>query len=85
MGDLHSIYDYIKYINTGEYKQKIIINSLITNYFKSRGWEFNDSMQEFLGFTIFPSEYFSPKDFYSKEVNVTENTYCIHHYTCLWH
>lgn len=83
--DLFSMYDYFTYTDNGEYKQKMIINSLITNYFISRGWEFKDELYNFLGFTLFPSEYFSPKHFYNKEIDITDNTYTIHHYTCLWH
>lgn len=83
--DLCSIYDRLHYTRGGEYKQKIIINSLVTNYFISRGYVFEDKLQNFLGFTFYPTDYFSPKHFFDKTVTITENTISIHHYTCLWH
>lgn len=33
---------------------------------------------------IYPSEYFSPKDYRSLELRVTPNTYAIHHYDTSW-
>lgn len=34
--------------------------------------------------TVYPCEYFSPKNYYTGEVLCTANTYSIHHYTALW-
>jgi mannosyltransferase OCH1-like enzyme len=33
---------------------------------------------------IYPSEYFSPKSYVTGEINLTENTYCIHHFSGSW-
>lgn len=33
---------------------------------------------------IFSSDYFSPKDFYSDKILITDNTVCIHHFTSTW-
>lgn len=33
---------------------------------------------------IYPSEYFCPMTAYSGEINITENTYSIHHYMASW-
>lgn len=33
---------------------------------------------------ILPVEYFSPKDFYTKHINITDNTYAIHHFDGTW-
>lgn len=32
----------------------------------------------------FPSDWFSPKSWETLELNVTENTYCIHHFAATW-
>lgn len=33
----------------------------------------------------FPADWFSPKSWETLEINVTENTYCIHHFAATWH
>lgn len=34
--------------------------------------------------TIYPPEYFGPKNYYTGEIVLTENTYTIHHYAASW-
>lgn len=34
---------------------------------------------------IFASEYFCPKDYYTGNISVTDNTYSIHHFNASWH
>ena len=36
------------------------------------------------GIHIFPSEYFSPKDFFTGKLDITKNTYSIHHFAESW-
>lgn len=33
----------------------------------------------------FPADWFSPKSWETLEINVTKNTYCIHHFAATWH
>lgn len=56
----------------------------ITNILGKKGLVKNNSFQEISGFALFPSEYFSPKDFESGKLTITENTYTIHHYNGSW-
>ena len=35
--------------------------------------------------TIYPEEYFCPKNYYTGELTITPNTCAIHHYTATWH
>lgn len=42
------------------------------------------NIQKLKGFTVYPSDYFNPKDFYSEIMNITENTVSIHHYDASW-
>lgn len=44
----------------------------------------NGEMQTVMGITIFPKEYFSPKDSQTYITTITENTYSIHHYDATW-
>lgn len=41
-------------------------------------------IQQCAGVWIYPKEYFCPKDYNSQVMNITPNTYCIHHYVASW-
>ena len=41
-------------------------------------------MQTVAGFTIYPTEYFSPMVMENAKLKVTKNTYSIHHYSLSW-
>lgn len=43
-------------------------------------WQYGD---EFI--SRFPSDWFSPKSWETLEMNITENTYCIHHFAATWY
>lgn len=34
--------------------------------------------------TMYPKDFFCPKNFRTREINLTENTYCIHHFNGSW-
>lgn len=55
-----------------------------TEYLLKKGLVLDNSFQEIAGLTIFPAEYFAPKDYYSGKINLTENTYSIHHFDASW-
>lgn len=44
----------------------------------------DDSFQEIHGVAIYPIEYFSPKDAYTRSTHITTNTYSIHHCDGSW-
>ncbi len=43
-----------------------------------------DGAQEVAGVTIYPSEYFNPKDSWTGEIRLTDDTYTIHHFSMSW-
>lgn len=45
----------------------------------------NNTLQTVENITVFPTEYFCPKDFYTGIITITPNTYAIHHYDASWH
>ncbi len=45
----------------------------------------NNTKQTVNGFTLLPSDYLCPKDVESKEIHLTDNTLCIHHFDGSWH
>lgn len=56
----------------------------ITNICKKYGFKENGKKQEVEGFVLYPSDYFCPKNYYTEEINITENTYTIHHFSGSW-
>lgn len=57
----------------------------ITNYMKKQGLILNNTYQDFPGLvTIYPSDYFCPKDHGSGLIRLTDNSVCIHHFACSW-
>ena len=45
----------------------------------------NISTEQYIGgIWIYPKEFFSPKSYHTGEINITSNTYCIHHFDGKW-
>ncbi len=57
------------------------ITRITTNEF---GWVPMDSKQDLDDVYIYSSDYFCAKSFYTGKINVTENTYTIHHFKGSW-
>lgn len=68
---------------SGIYDQTTVVVRT-TAILKTLGLENRPGIQEVAGVTIYPSEYFCPKDFLTHKVSLTENTYAIHHYDGSW-
>ena len=56
----------------------------ITNVCLRHGFVPNGKLQTVGGFTLLPKDYLCPKDILTKEVHLTENTLCIHHFDGSW-
>lgn len=57
---------------------------IFTNILKNHGLITNGEFQTFSGITVFPSEYFSPRNYYTEKTKITFNTYAIHHFERSW-
>ncbi len=55
-----------------------------TEILKQFGYVEENRMQTVAGFTIYPTEYFSPMVMENAKLKVTKNTYSIHHYALSW-
>lgn len=78
------------------YKNRHFINSdgtfdmttnttVITRYMLSKGLVLNNTYQDFDGLcTMYPSDYFCPKDHRTGIIHPTKNTVCIHHFAGSW-
>ena len=67
----------------GSYDLKTNVET-ITEYCKDKGLKLNNSLQTIDGFTLYPSEYFCPKNYKTGKINLTENTFTIHHFSGSW-
>lgn len=56
----------------------------ITNYFIIRGLVLNNTKQTIDNFTFLPKDFLCPKDFITKELELTQNTLTIHHFDGSW-
>lgn len=56
----------------------------ITDTCLKYGFAPNNQLQAVKGFTLFPKDYFCPKDYRTRITTITENTYTIHHFDGSW-
>ena len=56
----------------------------ITLTFKDKGLKTDNSKQTIEGFTMYPNDYFCPKDWITESINLTDNSYTIHHFNGSW-
>jgi mannosyltransferase OCH1-like enzyme len=55
-----------------------------TKAIEQEGFAINNTKQFMNGITIYPMEYFCPKDWKTGNINITNNTYAIHHFVASW-
>ena len=58
--------------------------SRTTDALIEEGLENVSGIQTVAGFNIYPQEYLNPKDYDTGEINITPNTYSIHHFAMSW-
>lgn len=56
----------------------------ITESCKRNGLILNGEKQTVAGFTLYPKDYFCPKDYSTKKLEITPNTHAIHHFDGSW-
>ena len=60
--------------------------TIISNSMAQKGFVLENSFQNFQDMiTIYPKDYFCPKSYKDKNIYLTKNTYCIHHFAGSWH
>jgi hypothetical protein len=58
---------------------------IITHLMKEKGFEMNNTFQEIKDYvTFYPNEYFCPKSYKTGKIELTDNSYCIHHFAKSW-
>lgn len=71
------------YKESGELNLVTIVETT-TVILKNYGYKDSNSIQKIADFTIYPVDYFCPRNYITGELNLTDNTYSIHHYTASW-
>lgn len=86
--DLLNEYNDLKFIDK-DGKMDLTTNvTRITNLTRDKyGLKLESSYQDLKDgiVTMYPHEYFCPKDWETGKINLTENTYTIHHFSGSWH
>lgn len=79
--EIMSIYENFKMC----YKRKHDICKITTRFLKQyKNLEIKNQIQYLDGITIYPKEYFCASNWVTREINITNNTYCVHHYCGSW-
>lgn len=79
-----------------EYKERAFIKengemdlttnvTAITNTCLKHGLSLNNQLQQISDFTLYPKEFFCPKNYETGKIECTKNTYTIHHFSGSWH
>lgn len=83
--EILSHYQSIPFVKNGIADTATTVCHHVTGILNKYGFIQEDTQQQVAGLTIYPSDYFSPKDFMSGKTQITPNTYSIHHYDCSWY
>ena len=63
----------------------LTINSIVDQIVLEKDFELFDELQFIDNYLyLYPSDYFSAKDYQTGLANITENTHCVHHYDGSW-
>lgn len=82
--EMLDLYATLHFINkSGAYNPKTVV-SYTTEMLCKYGLKQTSEIQKCAGVLVYPKEYFCPKDFETKKLNITDNTVCIHHFDGSW-
>jgi mannosyltransferase OCH1-like enzyme len=82
--ELMDFYSSYNFINKKGKLNCTPIPSIFSNMLLKYGLKQNNYYQDLCIITIYPTEYFCPKDFQTGIISITDNTYSIHHYEGSW-
>lgn len=83
--EIMSVYENTHYIFPDGHIQQVTIVIIATNVFRKYGMPISiDTPTLVAGIMIYPWKYFCPKAFLENKIEITENTYTIHHYSASW-
>lgn len=71
------------YKSSGEFDLMTVVQST-TAFLKKDGFIGSNKIEQVAEINIYPADYFCPKNYFTGELCITENTRSIHHYTASW-
>lgn len=84
LDDMVACYNGISFCDEeGNQTAKTVVKYM-TDYLVERGCVVEDRLQTVNGITLYPTEYFCPKDYESGVIHIGTNTYSVHHYDSTW-
>ena len=84
IGEMLDMYKNLEFISADGTFNMVPCPKYNTKVLENHGLKKNNTLQIIDGIKVYPKEYFCPKDYYSGKIQLTENTYSIHHYTASW-
>lgn len=84
IGEIRDSYENDHFVNQDGTQNTYTIVSRTTEILMKRGLSKTKGIQHLENMTIYPKEYFCPKDYYTGEFSLTDNTRSIHHYKASW-
>jgi hypothetical protein len=85
VSELLEYYDNKPFVNEDGTFETISNTFIITQIMKMKGFVMNNSFQEVKNYvTFFPSDFFCPKSYKTGNLELTENSYTIHHFAKSW-
>ena len=83
--DLLDQYQNRTFVQSGGSFDMTTNTTVITNYMLEKGLILNNQYQDIPGLcTMYPADYFCPKDHRTGKIRCTKNTVCIHHFAGSW-
>lgn len=82
--ELMEMYESLHFVNEDGSLNLTASPIYITQLLVSHGLRLNNSMQNIDGISVFPTEYFCPKNYITGDIDITDNTYSIHHFNMSW-
>lgn len=83
--EMLDMYENLSFVNKDGSFNKILSPVARTEVLVKHGLKLDGSRQNIEGIEVFPAEYFCPKDFVTRKITITKNTYSIHHFASSWH
>ncbi len=82
--EIMELYESIAFISENGTLNLKTSPKYITQYLEKRGLDKSGKQQTVGNITIYPQDYFCPKNMLTGKCHVTQNTYSIHHYDGSW-
>lgn len=77
-------YETASFLNDDGSMNLTTVVERVSDIFRRHGLSDRNEIQEVAGITVYPAEYFCPKDLHTFVLNITKNTYTIHWFDGSW-